>query len=328
MPLVSIVTPSYNQARFLEETILSVLSQDYPNIEYLIIDGGSTDGSVEIIRKYENRLAYWASEPDGGQSHAINKGLRRASGDILAWINSDDVYRPWAVRAAVDFLSTHPEVALVYGRADQIDGDGAVLCEIPSMDFDITACISRQRYPIPQPAAFFRRIAIQKVGLLDESLQYCMDWDYWTRISMAGLHLSRIAQPLARCRLHGDSKTVKELLKPAEEMVAWVGRFFDQPLPRRIAKLESQSRSRALLSLGRQHLYANQYSEGRQAILKGIMQYPQSILKDRAFFLLALTMLPGPAVRLAMDVKRRWLGSPPALQIRNGAVGASGTALE
>jgi glycosyltransferase involved in cell wall biosynthesis len=122
LPVVTIVTPSYNQDQFLEQTIVSVLNQDYPRIEYLIIDGGSTDGSVEIIRRYENRLAFWVSESDRGQSHAVNKGLQRANGEILGWLNSDDVYCPGAVRAAVDFLELHPDVALMYGGADPRGG--------------------------------------------------------------------------------------------------------------------------------------------------------------------------------------------------------------
>lgn len=323
MPLVTILTPSYNQAQFLEETILSVLGQDYPNIEYLILDGGSTDGSVEIIRKYRDRLAYWVSEPDQGQSHAINKGLRRANGEILAWINSDDYYRPGAVRAVVDFLKAHSDVALVYGRADLIDADGAAFYEIPWMDFDVRTCLTRQWYPVPQPAAFFRRTTMQKVGLLDERLHYCMDWDYWIRIAMAGLKVSKMPQALARCRLHRDSKTVSELLKPTEEMAAWVDRFFAQPLPSGIADLERQSRSRASLSLGRQHLYADQYSRARQAILRGIIQYPRTLLKDRAFLLLVLTALPGRVGRLVIRLKRRWLEPPPALEVRLRAVGAA-----
>ena len=321
LPMISIVTPSYNQAQFLEETILSVLSQDYPSIEYLIIDGDSTDGSVEIIRKYEDRLAYWVSEPDQGQSQAINKGFQRANGEILAWMNSDDVYCPGAMRAAVDFLRLHPDVALVYGRAELIDGDGATLLPIPWEDFDVPTCITRQRYPIPQPAAFFRREAVQRVGLLDERLHYCLDWDYWIRIGMAGLKVSKIPQTLARCRLHRDSKTVGELLKPNEEMVAWVDRFFSQPLPRGIAELERQSRSRALLSLGRQHLYANQYASARRAILSGSLLYPRSLLRDRALSLFTLSLLPGSVIKLVLTLKDMWFGSPPALEARIRATG-------
>jgi glycosyltransferase involved in cell wall biosynthesis len=123
-PLVTIVTPSYNQANFLEETIQSVLSQDYPNLEYIIIDGGSTDSSVDLIRKYEDRLAGWISEEDSGQAEAINKGFERATGEIVAWINSDDYYLPGAIRSAVEALEAHPECGFVYGDAVSINGAG------------------------------------------------------------------------------------------------------------------------------------------------------------------------------------------------------------
>ncbi|WP_322508462.1 glycosyltransferase family 2 protein, partial [Anaerolinea sp.] len=127
MTLVNIVTPSFNQARFLEETMLSVLHQDYPHIEYIVVDGGSTDGSVDIIRRYADRLAWWVSEPDRGQTDAINKGFAHAHGEILAWLNSDDTYQPGAVRAAVEALEKHPEAAMVYGDAHYIDENGRVI---------------------------------------------------------------------------------------------------------------------------------------------------------------------------------------------------------
>jgi len=316
LPTVTIVTPSYNQAEFLEEAILSVLNQDYPKIEYLIIDGGSTDGSVEIIRRYGDRLAFWVREPDRGQSHAINKGFQRANGEILSWLNSDDVYCPGAVRAAVDFLELHTDVALMYGGADMIGLDGGMLGPIPVEDFDAPVCIARHRYIIPQPAAFFRREAIERIGLLDERLNYCLDWDYWMRMALAGLKVSRVPQTLARCRLHPDAKTVRELIGPHEEMVTWVDGFFSQPLPPGFAGLERQSRSRALLNLGRQHFYAGQYVSARQAVLRGISQCPGNLLRDRAFLLLAISLLPKPAITMALRLKRLWFGSPPALEAR------------
>ncbi len=131
-PLVSIITPSYNQGRFLLETIQSVLSQDYPNLEYIIVDGGSTDGSLEIIQHYASQLTWWVSEPDQGQTDAINKGFAHAKGEILAWINSDDTYLPGAVSEAVTFLIAHPEAALVYADANLIDEQGSILGRFPA----------------------------------------------------------------------------------------------------------------------------------------------------------------------------------------------------
>jgi glycosyltransferase involved in cell wall biosynthesis len=206
LPLVSIVTPSYNQAQFLEETILSVLNQDYPNLEYIIIDGGSVDGSLDIIRKYEHRLAYWVSEPDEGQSDAINKGWRRARGEILAWLNSDDTYVPGAIRTVAQYLVTHPEVDMVYGHLNTINDGGRVIWTTePSTTFDLDGLIYSTFF-VPQPTVFFRKHVVHKVGMLDTSLYYCMDCDLWHRIGI-NFTVRGIASLVANFRTHLASKT-------------------------------------------------------------------------------------------------------------------------
>ena len=215
-PLVSIVTPSYDQGQFLEETILSVLDQDYPKLEYIIIDGGSTDGSVDIIRKYEDRLAYWVSEPDEGMSDGINKGWRQARGDILAWLNSDDTYVPGAVSIVVEFLNAHPEVDMVYGYVHITDRDGHTTQNIePSTEFDLHRFIYSYFY-LPQQTVFLRRHVLDKVGMLDTSLQYCMDPDLWSRI---GMHFNVRGTPayIANFRIHGTGKSHTPSLEWVQE---------------------------------------------------------------------------------------------------------------
>jgi len=206
LPLVSIVTPSFNQAPFLEETILSVLGQDYPNLEYLIVDGGSTDGSLEIIRRYADRLAWWVSEPDRGQTEAINKGFAHARGEIFAWLNSDDMYLPQAVSEAVQYLQNHAEVGLVYGDANFIDERGRVLGKFPARQTDYRR-LRRGYVHIPQQAAFFRAELWRKVGPLDTSFYFAMDYDLWVRIARHAkiVYLPRL---WANFRLHGSAKTI------------------------------------------------------------------------------------------------------------------------
>lgn len=206
-PLVSIITPSYNQANFLEETIRSVLDQGYPNLEYIIVDGGSTDGSLEIIQKYADRLAWWVSEPDQGQTDAINKGFSQAKGEILAWLNSDDTYLPAAVAEAVGYLQAHPEIGTVYGDANLIDDEGNVIGRFPAKQTD-NRRLMRGYVHVPQQATFFRTELWRKVGPLDPTFFFAMDYDLWVRLSQHA-PLKYYSRLWANFRLHGGAKSIE-----------------------------------------------------------------------------------------------------------------------
>ena len=225
LPLVSIITPSFNQAQYIEATISSVLTQDYPNIEYIIVDGGSTDGTVEIIKKHtlESRsllldfrqqavglqshaITSWVSEQDQGQTDAINKGFARAQGHILAWLNSDDTYEPGAISAAVRYLQAHPEVGMVYGDCNFINETGRVIGRFGSAQTDYH--LLRQGYAhIPQQTMFFRADLWKQVGPLDPSFYFAMDYDLWTRLA-ARAELKYVPQTWANFRLHTTGKTI------------------------------------------------------------------------------------------------------------------------
>ena len=206
LPLVSIVTPSFNQARYLEATIQSVLSQNYPRLEYIIVDGGSTDGSVEIIRKYESKLAWWVSEKDQGQTAAINKGFAHAKGDFFAWLNSDDIYEPNAISSVVKILQKNPEVGLVYGDANYINEDGRVIGRFPAAQTDLVR-LRRGYVHIPQQAAFFRADLWRRVAPLDPSFYFAMDYDLWVRLATRS-QVKYVPQTWADFRLHTSGKTI------------------------------------------------------------------------------------------------------------------------
>jgi len=207
LPLVSIVTPSFNQAPYLEETIRSVLEQDYPRIEYIIVDGGSADGSVGIIKSYEDKLAWWVSEVDKGQTDAINKGFGHAKGQILAWINSDDTYEPGAVSSAVKYLQEHPDIGMVYADCNFINEDGKLIGKFGAAQTNYKR-LRRGYAHIPQQTMFFRTKLWHAVGPLDPSFYFAMDYDLWVRVAARASIKYLRGQTWANFRIHTSGKTI------------------------------------------------------------------------------------------------------------------------
>jgi glycosyltransferase involved in cell wall biosynthesis len=205
-PKISIVTPSLNQGQFIEETIRSVLLQGYPDLEYTIVDGGSTDGSAEIIQKYEKWLTYWVCEPDQGQSAAINKGFERSTGAIGAWINSDDLYEPQALQSVSRVFLDPQNIAILYGNCTNIDETGKTFSVSRSRTYDRDRLIRCWPNYIAQPTAFFLLSAFKTLGGLDPSLRFAMDYDLWIRLGTKGSGLYLPLQ-IARFRVHHRSKT-------------------------------------------------------------------------------------------------------------------------
>ena len=206
LPLVSIVTPSFNMEGYLPRTIESVLSQDYPNIEYIVMDGGSTDRTLEILRSYGDRLRYF-SEPDKGPSDAVHKGFQHAHGEIFAWLGADDIYLPGAVRVAVEALKARPEIGVIYGEGNWIDEHGEVISRYPTLPFDPKDlewdCF------ICQPASFIRASAYRRCGL-DPDVNFSFDYDLWIRMAKQGIRFQMIPQYLAGSRMHQGAKTLNE----------------------------------------------------------------------------------------------------------------------
>jgi glycosyltransferase involved in cell wall biosynthesis len=221
-PRVFVVTPSYNQARYLRATIDSVLEQEYPHLDYFVADGGSTDGSVEILRSYGDRVR-WVSAPDGGQSAAIASAWRDSNADLLAWLNSDDVYLPGAISAAVDHLLAHPDASMVYGRGHLIDEQGVTIGRYPTVPFD--AELLRNECFVCQPATLIRSEVFRLIDYPDPDLRYAMDYDLWIRLAER-FAVSLLDHPLAGSRVHADTKTLRDREQVFDEIVQVAERRF------------------------------------------------------------------------------------------------------
>lgn len=210
-PRITIVTPSYNQAPFLEQTIQSVLSQDYPNLQFGIIDGGSTDGSRDILERYRDQLDFLVIEKDNGQTEAINKGLIRANGEIVGWLCSDDTLEPDALIIVAQHFKSHPNDDWLAGACRIMDGDGRTTqIEHPAGTFTLPGVLLRDNdhpFRLPQPSVFWRRSLHDMLGWLDESLHYCMDFEFWLRLIHSGRRPALVNRVLATYRMHDSSKT-------------------------------------------------------------------------------------------------------------------------
>ena len=234
-PLVSVITPSFNQGAYIKETIESVLTQDYPRIEYFVMDGGSTDETVDILQQYSDQIA-WVSQKDGGQAAAVNQGVAKSSGEIIGWLNSDDTYLPGAISEIVQFFQEHHEVDMVYGEGYHTDKNGVILDRYETEPFD-KARLAWYCY-ICQPTAFFRRAFWDRVGGLNAALQICMDYELWMRMANMGqiVYLNRY---LATSRMYENNKTLSRktegfqeafrILKHHYEFVplSWISSYID-----------------------------------------------------------------------------------------------------
>lgn len=232
-PLVSIITPSYNQGEFIEETIKSILIQDYPNTEYIVTDGGSTDNTVQILKKYSDKIK-WVSEKDNGQADAVNKGIQMANGEIIYWLNSDDVLLPGVITKIVELFEKNPSAQLIYGNSYFIDDQGNIIgnVHVEPFDYKTFAVIDY----IPQPSTFFKKDVYLAVGGIDRNMHYAMDYDLWLKIAN-DVNVIYYQEYLSYYRLHDNSKTVdkkqtfdfsKETLDTVIKYYKWapVGRVY------------------------------------------------------------------------------------------------------
>ena len=278
LPLVSIITPSYNQAKYLEITMQSVLSQDYPNIEYLVVDGGSSDGSVEIIKQHEKNLAWWISEPDHGQADAINKGMQRAKGDIIAWLNSDDIYQLGAVRLAVQELMENRKLGFVYGDVLTVDGRGKAIKHIRYRDWGLEGLMCFNI--IGQPAVFMRREILEKSDFLDLSYQYLLDHQLWLRLA-AIAPIKYLPRLLASAHYHLEAKNVASAENFGEEayrIVAWMQTY--PLLKERFAKIRKKIWAGAHRINARYLLDGGKPLASLKAYWKSLQSYPPIALKE------------------------------------------------
>jgi glycosyltransferase involved in cell wall biosynthesis len=306
MKLVSIITPSFNQARYLETTIKSVLTQDYPRIEYIVIDGASTDNSVDVIKKYENRLAYWISEKDNGQADAINKGLARANGDIVAWLNSDDYYLPNAISNAVKVFEGIPGVVMAYGDMLAVNELGQTINTLKYKQVSLEDLLCFQI--IGQPAVFFRREAFEKTGGLDTTFHYLLDHHLWIRLAQQGKIL-HVPQTWAAARYHAEAKNrakAAEFGREAFRILDWVK---SQPeLAGAVSSVERRARASAHRVDARYLLDGGRSWPALKAWMRALLIHSPTALARLNIFASALLNLSGLSVLRELILRRRQRG--------------------
>ena len=291
LPLVSIVTPSYNQARYLAQTIESVIEQDHARLEYLLVDGASTDGSQEIIQKYADRIDWWISEPDKGQAEAINKGLQRAKGEYVAWLNSDDVYLPGAISRVVKTFTQNPSIGLVYGDVLAIDEKGQTTNLLRYKNWSLVDLMSFR--VIGQPSVFMRRSVLEEAGYLDASYHYLLDHQLWLRMAQIA-EICYIPEKLAEARFHSESKNVARAAEFGSEAYRILEWMETQPT---LTSILQKNRKR--ITAGARRLSAFYLLDGGDASAslreygRSFRLHPSTVLRDWKHVLFALISLLG-----------------------------------
>ena len=277
LPLVTVITPAYNQGIFLRDTIESVLSQDYPNIELFVLNDGSTDDTEKILQEYTGRIR-WETQKNMGQTPTINKGWSLTTGEIITWLNSDDTYLPGAVKAGVDYLLSHPETGIVFADSVFTEADGTHLERTrPLPPFNYLNFVTKCENPISQPSSFIRREVVKKAGELDPSFYYFMDWDFWLR---AGLYfkIDYIPELWSTYRLHAESKTVAQSVKAAPELAYMYNKFFSrQDLPPEVAALKKKAMMNMYFTSSGYYLQGNDKKSAAKMARIAIHQYPGGI---------------------------------------------------
>lgn len=291
MTLVSIITPSYNQAKYLEQTIQSVLSQDYSRIEYIVVDGKSKDGSVDIIKRYADKLAYWISEKDKGQADAINKGFARATGEIIAWLNSDDYYLPGAVSAAVKVFEENPEIVLVYGNMLAVDEHGQTFNTLTYNQLTLRDLLCFQI--IGQPAVFMRRSALQKTNGLDATFHFLLDHLLWIQIAKQGKIL-HVNQTWAAARYHAEAKNVSKAAEFGREAFRILETIAqDKDLARTLLSVDRRAHASAFRVDARYLLDGGYSAKALQQWFRALLIHPQTALGRMNIFVSSLLNLLG-----------------------------------
>jgi glycosyltransferase involved in cell wall biosynthesis len=296
-PLVSIVTPSYNQAEFLEATLLSVLEHDYPNLEYVVVDDGSTDGSVDVIRRHADRLAWWTSQENAGQVAALNRGFARATGEYLGWLNSDDVLLPGAISAVVAELEADPELLLAYGDNVFVDEAGREVAAAPAREFDLATMIRTCENSVPQPGSLFRRRALE-LAPLNERGYYFFDYEFVVRLGAAGA-VRHVPRTLAGYRLHPASKTVGDPLRKARDYVRLADEFFGGPdFPAALGSHARAGKASAYLAASGYSYAGLDLGAARRQFLRGLA-LSRGRVPARALAIAARSVLPRRLVAYA-----------------------------
>lgn len=274
----------------------SVLAQDYPRLEYIVVDGASTDGSVEVIERYSDRLAWWTSEPDTGQTAALNKGFARARGEILGWISSDDTLLPGAVTRVVEEFERDPEVLLVYGEALFVDEQGREIFPLEARPFDVAAMVRACANHVVQPGSLFRRRALEIAGPFNERGYYFFDFEFVLQLAQAKAKVKPIRYRLANYRVHPDSKSAGAPLAKARDYV----RLADDVLAGSGLPEAERGRARAYVDAGEYFYDALEPGAARRYLARGLLRDPR-LISLRSLSLLGRSLLPRRIVRLVKE---------------------------